>query len=265
MSYARNAQYMQVLQNNSLSYTSIETWFPATKNTKPILADSYAIGWFLNINQKISLSIESYYKNYYNQIDFVDHAMIINNPLIEAEIRTGKAYAYGSEFLIKYNGKNCGGSIAYNYSRAFRIIDGINKGEKFSSNFDIPHDIRFSSYVNLNKKWTFSTAWTYMSGRPVTLPIGFYYESGFPVPIFSDRNSSRLPDYHRMDIAFNYSNKSNDKKTYFDINLGIYNIYARRNPIGYYFSRPLIANDGIEGYQYILFTILPNFSIKYNF
>ncbi len=101
LAYARNAQYMQVLQNNSLSYSSLETWFPANKNIKPLLADIFSLGVFQRIPSGFSISIETYYKNFKNQIDYVDHATLINNPYIESQTLIGKAKAYGVEFNFK--------------------------------------------------------------------------------------------------------------------------------------------------------------------
>jgi hypothetical protein len=104
-----------------------------------------------------------------------------------------------------------------------------------------------------------------MTGRPVSLPIGFYYWSGDPIPIYSDRNSSRFPDYHRLDIAFNYSNKTVGKRFYREMSFGFFNAYARKNPIGYMFFPTGGMSTGVEVYQYTLFTIMPNFSVKFYF
>jgi hypothetical protein len=104
--------------------------------------------------------------------------------------------------------------------------------------------------------------WTYTSGRPATLPIGFYFQVNEPIPIYSQKNSSRFPNYHRLDIAATCTTKAKKKKMYWDISFGIYNVYARENPIGYEFKE---FGDFIKVNQYSLFTILPNFSIKANF
>lgn len=265
VSYSRNAQYMQVLQNNSLSYTSLETWFPATVNVKPILTNTYLIGWFQDISNKYFISIESYFKNVKNQIDYVDHTNIINNPYIEGNLRNGKAYSYGIEMNLKmeFNNFNC--SLGYTYSRSFRKIDGINNSKIYSAPFDIPHDIRIAGNYKLTKKINISSTWIFMTGRPLTLPVGFFYVNNEPIPIYSDRNSSRFPNYHRLDIALNYSNRDMERKTYWECGIGVFNVYARKNPIGYEFRRQGGVSTSVDIYQYILFTLMPNFSVKINF
>lgn len=264
LAYARNAQFMQVLQNNSLSYSSLETWFPANPNVNPIIANVVSAGWFQRLNKEYFLSIEIYYKAYQNQIDYIDHARLINNPYIEGEIREGTARAYGAEFNIKKETGRLTWNISYTYSKALRKINSINKGEEYNSPFDIPHDFRIMANYKMNPNWSFSTAWSYASGRPVTLPVGFYSYQDHTVSIYSDRNSSRLPDYHRLDIAFNYEPEKRPGKVDWTINFGIFNVYARKNPLGYEFESDSSTGD-IKVYQYTLFTILPNFSVKVEF
>jgi len=262
LAYARNAQYMQVLQNSSLSYTSMETWFPSNPNIKPIVTDVFSIGWFWKIQHGFLFSSEVYYKASENRIDYIDHAKLINNPYIEAEVRIGKEQAYGADFEFKKTKGDFTGSVGYSYSRAIRKIEGINSGKEYPAPYDIPHDIRILGSYKINNYWSFSSIWMYNSGRPATLPIGFYYQGNNAVPIYSQRNSSRFPDYHRLDIAATYTTKAKKKKLFWDISFGIYNVYARQNPIGYDFFR---WGDTLTVRQYSLFTILPNFSVKANF
>lgn len=264
LAYARNVQYMQVLQNNSLSYSSLETWFPANPNIKPIIVDVASAGWFQSLNKNYFFSIELYYKTYQNQIDYIDHARLINNPYIEGEIRNGTAKAYGTEFNIKKGTGRLTGIISYSYSRALRKIQDINGNEEYSSPFDIPHDFRIMSSYKINPKWTFNSSWMYMSGRHVTLPVEFYEYQDNTVPIYSDRNSSRFPNYHRLDISFNYEPERQTDKINWTMNFGIFNLYAKKNPLGYEFDSDY-STGKIKVYQYTLFTILPNFSIKAEF
>lgn len=273
LAYARNAQYMQVLQSNSLSYTSLETWFPANPNIKPVVASTYSLGWFHSLSSSLMLSVESYYKDIENQIDYVDHAKLVGNPFIEGEVRRGVASAYGVELLIKVDHGRFAGSASYCYSRALRRVEGINGGERYSSPFDIPHDVRLNGSYRLSSRWSLSSAWVYMSGRPVTLPIGFYFESTKePIPIYSHRNASRFPSYHRLDIAANYSSPDSNGKPRWDVSFGFYNTYARKNPLGYEFtldsmfwSSESISTGEVRVYQFYIFTIMPNLSAKYYF
>jgi hypothetical protein len=50
--------------------------------------------------------------------------------------------------------------------------------------------------------------WVYFTGTPVTHPVGRYDFQGGVLPIYSERNADRLPDYHRMDLALTLQGKT---------------------------------------------------------
>lgn len=260
--YARNAQFMQVLQNSSLSYTSLETWFPANTNIKPITADVFSIGWFQTAFSNFLLSMEIYYKNIENRIDYIDHAQLLDNQYVEAQTRNGKEKAYGLEIVISKEIGLLTGNVSYCYSRVLRTIPDINNNNEYSAPFDIPHDVRIFGNYKLNDSWSLSALWMFTSGRPATIPTGFYYEDWVQIPIYPERNSTRFPNYHRLDIAAMHTTKPKNKKYYWDFGFGFYNLYNRINPIGYKFTS---FDNMLIIKEYSLFKIMPNVSVKLTF
>ena len=102
MSYARTSQFMHLASNSSAG-TPIDIWFPSNNFIKPQIADQYSIGFFRNFySNAIETSVELYYKDMINTIDFKDHAQLFLNQYIEKELRIGSAYSYGAEFLAKF-------------------------------------------------------------------------------------------------------------------------------------------------------------------
>ncbi len=258
LAYARNTQYMQVLNNNSLAYTSLETWFPSNPNIKPLLSDVVSLGWFQQITPSYFVSAEIYYKNINNIIDYIGHAQLTDNPYVERETRSGKGKAYGAEIEFSKQTGRLTGTVSYSYSRALQTIDEINNGNEYSSLYDIPHDIKINANYALGKRWSLSAFWTYNTGRPTTVPIGISMEDYQPFPIYTDRNAARFPDYHRLDISANYTTKPKEKKYYWDLGLGIYNVYNRENPIGY-----IVSGTNLDPISFLGF--LPNFSVKFTY
>ena len=63
--------------------------------------------------------------------------------------------------------------------------------------YDKTHDISITSNYNLNKKWDFNLNFIYQTGQPITYPNAQYQFSGFSIPNFESRNSSRL--HHIID------------------------------------------------------------------
>ena len=263
LAYARNAQYMQVLQNNAVSYSSLETWFPAIDGMKPVVTDVFSTGWFQQIGKQFSTSVELYYKAGQNQIDYIDHARLINNPNVVSQVRSGISKAYGVEFNFSKDVGKFTGSASYAFSRVKYQIAGINNGAEYPAISDMPHDVRVMGHYQFNPRWDVSLAWQYSSGRPITIPLGFYEFGEIVVPIYSDRNASRTPAYHRMDFSCGYTSRVYRKGFSWSTHFGVYNLYDRKNPIGYQFEYDY-SDKKVRINQYSLFGILPNVSVKLN-
>jgi len=269
LAYTRTSQFMQVLSNNTMSYTFFETWIPASPNIKPLISNNLFSGYTFD-NKIFNTSIEVYYKIIKNQIDYKDHATLINNPCIESELRRGKAYAYGIELSLKKQSGKTTGSISYVFSKVYYIIKNITFDEKYVAPYDIPHDFKILIKRQLSPKLNFSTFWTYTSGRPTTFPVAHYYLDKHEqdneiknVPIYTNRNTERFPNYHRLDLNLSYKTIG-DKKVKHEIILGLYNAYARKNPLGYSFDS-FDYGMGNNVLVYHFYTIIPNISYKIKF
>ncbi len=268
LSYNRMVQYIH-LTTNTMSSTPLDLWFPSSPNVKPEKADQIAFGYFRNfLNDTYEASIETYYKKMYNSIDYVDHAEVLLNKYLEGELRFGSSYSYGFEFLLKKQTGKFTGWLSYTYSRVFREIPEINNGNKYSANYDKPHDLSLILSYDLFERLNFSITWIYSSGAPRTMPTERFEYGGMIVPLYSDRNAVRLPAYHRMDAGITYSfskTKPNGqpKKFQSSLNLSVYNVYNRHNAYSITFNQ--IENDfyKTEATKTFLFKAFP--SITYNF
>lgn len=259
--YARNVQYIQVLQNTALDYQSLETWFPAVNGLKPVIADVVSGGCFLDFGGQYSASAELYYKKGQNQIDFIDHAQLISNPNVINQVRSGKSKAYGLELNLSKNAGKFTGAMSYTYSRVIYTIDGINDGNPYSALSDIPHDFRINGCYQFTPRWSASAAWQYSSGHPVTLPVGFYEYMGQTVPVYTERNASRTPAYHRLDLSCAYHSPKYRNGFNWSASVGVFNAYNRLNPLGYQFETDIESGE-MRAYAYSMFGILPNVSLR---
>ncbi len=263
-SYSRTVQYLHLAQNSTAG-TPLDIWFPSSPNVKPQLSDQVAIGYFRNFdNNTWEISAELYYKNMENAIDFKDHAYLLLNRELEGELRFGKAWSKGAELMVRKVKGNFTGWISYTYSGAERKFAAINNGKTFAAPYDKPHDISVVVNYNVNGQLSVGANWVYSTGRPVTFPVGRAVWGNVIVPVYSDRNAYRLPDYHRLDLSFTYKPKQHhQKKWYGEWNLSVYNAYARKNVWAINFvSEP---DDPYSTYaeSTYLFSIIP--SLTYNF
>ncbi|MCB9225287.1 MAG: TonB-dependent receptor [Crocinitomicaceae bacterium] len=263
-SYNRTRQYVH-LASNSTATSPLDIWFPSSPNVKPQLADQIAMGYFQNFYKDMfQASVEVYYKQMKNAIDFKDHATLLLNPYLERELRFGRAFAYGSEFLIKKNKGNLTGWISYTLSRTQKKIDGINNNELYFAKYDKTHDLAVIVSYNLKDRWNFSSNFVYSTGAAVTMPIGKMEYMGMTVPIYSERNGKRMPNYHRLDIAVAYNPKKNDDRRWkSEWVLSVYNVYNRANPYNITFKSDANDPTKTKAEMLYLFGIVP--SITYNF
>jgi hypothetical protein len=262
-SYSRTVQYAQ-LASNSNGGLPFDIWYPSSPNIKPQKCDQFAIGYFRNfIDNMLETSVEVYYKNMHNVIDFKDHAFIYGNKYLDGEIRTGKGRSYGAEFMIRKNTGNLTGWISYTYSRTFKTIADINFGREYQSAFDRPHNFVAVVSYNITPKLNVAANWVYNTGQPVTYPYGKYTVDNVPYAIYSgERNKSRYPAYHRMDLSVTLQTKPKKwKKWEGEWNLSIYNLYGRQNTWAIIFTPD--ENNAIKTEKIYLFSLVP--SISYNF
>lgn len=263
-SYNRTRQYLQQT-NVSTSGTPLDVWFPASPNVKAQKADQWAAGYFRNfLNNTLESSVEVYYKDMKNQLDFRDGANVLLNPLMEGDLRVGDAWAYGVEFMFNKTKGDFTGWFSYTWSRAWQQIDGINYGKKYPAAFDRPHDISLALSYAINARLNISANWVYQTGKPVTLPIGRYEYGGVVIPVYAERNGSRMPDYHRLDLSATLqTRKKPDRNWQGSWNFSIYNAYVRKNTFSYSFRQNEANPHQTDVYKLYLFGIVP--SVTYNF
>jgi outer membrane receptor protein involved in Fe transport len=263
-SYVRTRQYVQLAQNSTAG-TPMDFWFPVSPNVKPQSANQYSLGIFRNLAKNtVETSLEAYYKDMDNTIDFKDHANLLFNPEIEGELRVGTSKAYGLEFMTKINRRKLNGWISYTLSRSERTIPGINDGKTYLSPYDKTHDVSLVLQYKLSERWNLSANWIYATGNPVTFPAGRMRIENMIVPVFTERNAYRLPDYHRLDLGATYQFKHNPaKKWRHELNFSIYNVYNHKNAWAINFKEDEDNPDVIIAEKVYLFPIIP--SITYNF
>ena len=233
-SYMRTAQYIHLLSNTAASIP-LDLWTPSTNNVGPQRADQVAAGYFRNLaDDKYEVSAETYYKQLYDVVDYVDGADLQINRFVEGELLAGEGRAYGLELQAKKNEGRFTGFASYTLARTELRVDGVSNGEWYPTRFDQTHNFSVTGFYELNPRWTFSANFVYNTGTPLNLPTSGYYQLGYWVPNVDDglRNTTRIPDYHRLDLSATYTPRKAlepARRWRGEWVFGVYNAYARRN------------------------------------
>lgn len=268
ISYNRMRQYIQMLSNTT-AIAPTDIWKLSDYHLEPQIGDQISIGFYSNLRRNtLETSVEVYYKDIKNAIDFVDGAILLLNPHLETDVLNAKGKAYGVEFLIKKNTGRLNGWISYTYSRSLLQIKGkyksetVNNGKYYPSSYDKPHAVNFISNYKVSRRFNFSFNVTYSTGRPITEPIAQYEIRGSRRILYEDRNASRIPDYFRCDISVNMEGNHKTRKfIHGSWTLAVYNLTGRANAYSVYFAS---EQGKINGYQLSIFA-QPIPTLTYNF
>ena len=261
-SYSRTLQFLHLL-SMSTSGSPLDVWVPSNPTIKSQVSQQFAAGIFSNFfDNVLETSFEVYYKKLDNVIDFKDHPQVLGNNIIETEIRTGTGKSYGVELMLRKNIGKLTGWLSYTYARSFRTIAAINNGKAYSAPYDRPNNINIVLSYNFNRRIATSINWVYATGQPVTFPEARYQFGSNFIPVFTARNTYRMPDYHRMDasLTLQLGDLSKKKKWQHELNISVYNLYWRKNPWTINFRSDSYSNQYAE--MTYLFGIVP--SITYN-
>lgn len=240
--YNKMYQFIHLISNTA-TIAPTDIWKLSDDFLKPQIVDQYSIGFYNNFMGNIfETSIEVYYKDIQNVVEYKDGANLILQNHLETELVPAQGRAFGVELYAKKNLGRLTGWISYTYSRSLRRVitpyeeEIINDGEWFASNFDKPHDVTLIGNYKLSTNTSVSATFGYSTGRPVTFPEAKFDYSGNNLAYFNRRNEQRLPDFHRLDIAVNFKLKGSGR--FFedgDWTFSILNLYGRKNPFSLFF------------------------------
>ena len=287
-SYSEMSQYLHLLSNSNLSLPT-DLWVPVTANVEPMRSRQAAAGIFYTPGV-VDFSVEGYYKTMDNVVEYRDGASFLGSSTgWESKVACGRGWSYGVEFLAQKKTGATTGWIAYTWSKSMRQFDRegniINFGEPFPAKYDRRHDLSVVINHAFSKRFDISGTFVYGTGvcgslamQQVQAPsytVG--YSDGFDdfgsVPYLEGRNNYRLPDYHRLDVAFNFHKQLRRCERIWSIS--VYNVYNRQNPFMVYQGSSSNVDYGPDGEvfysshpvlkQLSIFPIMPSVSLTYRF
>ncbi len=268
MGISYTTQYIHLVAN-SVSTLPTDLWVPSSAVVEPQRGIQYSLGYFRNFKENAwETSVEVYYKDLQNQIEYADSYVPALGEDIEQQFTFGKGRSYGAEFFIKKAQGKFNGWIGYTLSRTERQFDDLNTGPNwFPTRFDRTHDLEIVAIYDASNRLSFSGTFVYATGQATTIPESFYTLEGDLHILYGDRNGYRLAPYHRMDVSATWKNKPG-KKFESSWNLSVYNVYSRLNPYFVYTDFNGDLNTGnltVDAVQVSIFPILPSITWNFNF
>ena len=265
-------QYIHKVSNTSIM-SPTDIWKLSDPNIKPQNGWQAAAGiYHETADKQYEFSAEVYYKHIGDYLNYRSSAVLLMNHHLETDVISTKGKAYGVELQAKKPLGKLNGWVSYTYSRSLlrqddkRVAVPLNDGEWYSSEYDRPHDVKAVLNYKITERYSFSSNFNYATGRPTTVPAGKYYDSFNRkyMPYYTDRNKYRIPDYMRLDLAFNI--EPTHKLTAFlhtSFSIGVYNALARKNAYNIYY---VTEGTDLKGYRLSVFgTAIPYVSLNMRF
>ena len=265
-------QYIHKVSNTSIM-SPTDIWKLSDLNIKPQNGWQMAAGIYYETPDKnYEFSAETYYKHISNYLNYRSSAVLLMNPHLETDVIPTKGKAYGVELQAKKPFGKLNGWVSYTYSRSMlrqddkRVATPLNNGNWYPSEYDRPHEVKAVLNYKLTERYSFSSNFNYATGRPTTVPAGLYFNNqlGIYLPYYTERNNYRIPDYTRLDLAFNI--EPTHRLTAFfhtSFSIGLYNALARKNAYNIYY---VTESSNIKGYKLSVFgTAIPYISLNIRF
>ncbi len=218
-------------------------------------ATHFIVGFELKPSDQIAIEIEGYYKDLINLAEINQKK---TNPTQNDYINVD-GEAYGMESNFSFQNSSLFFKTSYSLSWAYKIKNNV----KYFPRYDSRHNLSILFSVDLGSGWLANANWAFKSGMPYTPISGFYDQLiidpwgntstiGFlPSIYWGDKNSQRLPVYHRLDLSI--TKKFNLGFANISLGASVINVYNRSNI--YYF-------DSSTGKKVNMIPILPSVFAK---
>jgi len=289
--YASMSQYIHLLSNSNIDLPN-DLWVPVTKRIEPMRSQQVSLGVFYNLLNMFDLSVESYYKNMDNLIEYKDGASFFGSSTgWEDKVDVGRGWAYGVEFLAQKTVGKTTGWIGYTWSKTERLFNrpgqDLNNGIVFPAKYDRTHDLSIVVSHKFSDRFDIAATWVYSTGNAGTLALQNYAGPVIPgtsnspkglypvqylgnMPYISSRNNFRYEPTHRLDVGVNFHKKLKyGKRTW---NISLYNAYNQLNPFLTTVKSSSVLDPNTGTYSQVkqltqisLFPIIPSVSYTYKF
>ena len=272
MSYSEMAQNNHLVSSNYLSLPT-SFWMPSTDKIAPSKSRQVSAGVYFNLPHNIKFNVEGYGKTMDNLLEFRGRWGIYPPiHLWEESLVVGKGRSWGLETELSWADEKTSLTAYYTLSYSQRLFEDFYQFWYKDRN-DNRHKITLTGTRRLGKKCEVYASWNYHSGGWMTSESQAIWEGEigqWPETFYSYPNNLQIPDYHRLDVGFNF-HKTTKRGNEAIWNLSVYNAYCRINPIvsfvtdRYDFTEENLSGFNFTGQAFGIIPIIPSFSYTLKF
>lgn len=231
--FGRFHQSMITVTNEDDIVPLFEAWIILPRKLQVEGVDHYLLGAEVGLTSFSEVAVQAYWKSFrrlalYNR-DKIDEK--------DPDYVNGSGKSYGVELSWETEVK--GFSSTLNYTVAWAEV--TDAGLTYRPRYDRRHVVNVIGGFRFGPGWNLGIRWELASGLPFSPVKGFYDrltlsylfrqgpegETGQPYMIYGQKNSARLPVYHRLDLSA--SKLLSLGRIKMMISLNVINLYDRKN------------------------------------
>jgi hypothetical protein len=228
--WGRYHQFVTRVENENVLQGSRDFWLLAAGDLLPSSSEHRVVGASVERGNYL-VNVELYRKTLDNTTLF--STRFRQGPSIDfgSLFYTGTGLARGIDVLLQRKLGKLTGWVSYSLAEVTNQFPEIDGGAAFPASQDQRHQLKtVASYRR--GPWTLSSSWIFGSGTPYTSP-----ESEYSIRLLDgtsqgyihvgDKNSYRLPAYHRLDLAA--FRKIESRRLDWELGASVFNVYNRQN------------------------------------
>ena len=203
-------RYFQLPAYTTLGYRDLKNQL-VNKDMKYIGVNQYSVGIEDRLTKNILLSVEGFYKDYFQYPIDLENGVSLANQGANYDIAgltivqsSGKGKAIGIEVLSRANFKTFSAIASYTFVRS--IFEDIS-GKDIPSTWDSKHLLTVTASKEFGKDWKIGLKWRFVGGLPYTpydleksKSIIAWNASSRAYYDFSKLNTLRLKPFHQLDL-----------------------------------------------------------------
>ena len=211
LSYGQFSQHVITINNEDDVVSIFDAWIRVPDDIQSERATHYVAGIDGNITPELSTSVQTYYKDYASLVAYNRDKIDDTDP----DYVRGTGESYGVEFLLRHG--TALNDIFATYTLGWTTV--TNGSFTYNPSYDQRHTLKLLNVLHLTDRLDFTLRWEIGSGFPYSQSIGYYDrltlsslfdgsllgEQGGPYIRLGEKNASRLPAYHRLDVSLVYT------------------------------------------------------------
>lgn len=261
--YGIYTQFTHLIQESGTGMPT-DFWINASRRFRPMSAHAFSLtATGILPGRWLSVNIEAYCRLLDNVTEY--NGALLNmvssryHPL--DDVLTGTGRAYGISVTLMKNTGNIRGWIGYNLGHSANRFPTLGNGWHPASH-DRLHDLSVMLSWQLPRGWSIGASFVHATGTPYTEAAYGYLLGENLIFEYFPHNSSRLPDYNRLDISADWIIPV-PGRIHHRLGLSLYNALWNRNVLFQYISWSI--RDGLTHKQSIMSTAIPSITYTISF